>query len=93
MPRSGHGRPIPLVADGAVGRQVGVDVLVRAQPATGNRLVSFFATARLASRSDRGAFVDTKFRAGVVRVGSTIRWTGVPIAMASLVTSRCRVRF
>lgn len=62
-------------------------------PPPGIRLVSFFATARLASRSDRGAFVDTKFRAGVVCVGSTIRWTGVPVAMASLVTSRCRVRF
>jgi hypothetical protein len=62
-------------------------------PRPGGRVLSFFVTARLAGQPDRGSFVDNKLQAGVVRVGSTIRWTGVPAAMPSLVSSRCRVRF
>lgn len=54
-------------------------------------LPTFFVTAPPDGSADRTwHFVDNKFWAGVVRVGSTIRWTGVPAALAS---RRCRVRF
>jgi hypothetical protein len=57
----------------------------------GGGVVSFYATARLTGRpTGPWRFVDNKLRTGVVRGGSTVRWTG---ALASLASSRYRVRF
>ena len=55
--RPGVRRAIPVVAGPDVVREDRADVVVRAAPAAGVRIVSFFVTARLAAQSDRGAFV------------------------------------
>ena len=47
-----------MVAGAGVGGQVRADVLVRAAPAAGVTVVSFFVTARYKGQDDRAAFID-----------------------------------